>query len=154
MWVSKPFINLVNAYSYETKIFYLHWIDTSVYFILFWRSNPARTHTHTHTHTRSHTHTLTHHTHTHSHTLTHTLTRSHTHTHTHSYTHTITLTHTHARAHVPDRTPLNEWSARRRSCYLNNKHTRRTSMPSVGFELAIPVIKRHQICALDRRAVG
>jgi hypothetical protein len=35
-----------------------------------------------------------------------------------------------------------------------NKHKRRTSMPSVGFELAITTIKRVQTHALDRTATG
>ena len=63
------------------------------------------------------------------------------------------LDHTQRRTTV-GRTPLNERSARRRSCYINNKQKIRTSMPSVGLEPAIPVIKRHQIFALDRRAGG
>jgi len=31
-----------------------------------------------------------------------------------------TIRHTHARTHAPGGTPLNEWSARRRSLYLHN----------------------------------
>jgi len=49
-----------------------------------------------------------------------------------SHTHTYTHTHTHSR------TPLDEWSARRRGHYLHNKEKRRTSMSSAGFEPAIP----------------
>jgi hypothetical protein len=54
-----------------------------------------------------------------------------------SYSHTI-KTH--------GRTPLDEWSARRRGLYLHRttlyKHKRQTSMPSAGFEPAIPATKR------------
>jgi len=46
--------------------------------------------------------------------------------------------------HRHNRTPLNEWSARRRGRYLpNTQQTQETkSMPSAGFESAMPVIKR------------
>jgi hypothetical protein len=33
-----------------------------------------------------------------------------------------TIRHTHARMHAHSKTPRNEWSARRRSSYLHNKH--------------------------------
>jgi hypothetical protein len=56
--------------------------------------------------------------------------------------------------HIPGRTPLNEWSARRRGRYLHNKHNRRTSMPLAGFEPAIPAIKWLQTYALDRTVTG
>ena len=36
----------------------------------------------------------------------------------------------------------------------HNKHKRRTSMPSVGFEPAILAIQRPQTYALDRPAIG
>ena len=36
----------------------------------------------------------------------------------------------------------------------HSKHKRRTSMPSVGFEPAIPAIKRLQTYALERTATG
>jgi hypothetical protein len=36
----------------------------------------------------------------------------------------------------------------------HNKHTRRTSIPSAGFEPAIPLIKRLQTYALDVKATG
>jgi hypothetical protein len=51
----------------------------------------------------------------------------------------ITLRHT-----TLGRTPLDEWSARRRNLYLttHNAHKRRKCMPSVGFEPAIPVIEQ------------
>ena len=62
--------------------------------------------------------------------------------------------HTHIRA--SNRTPLNEWSANRRgrTYTTHNKHKRRTTMLSAGFEAAIPAIKRIQICALDRTVTG
>jgi len=42
-------------------------------------------------------------------------------------------------SHTSSRTPLNEWSARRRSRYLYNthEHRTRTSMPSAGLELTV-----------------
>jgi hypothetical protein len=42
------------------------------------------------------------------------------------------------------RTPLNEWSARRRDLYLktHNTHNRQTSMPPAGFEPTIPASER------------
>ena len=52
------------------------------------------------------------------------------------------------------RTPLDEWSARRRDLYLttHNTHNRQTSMPPVGFEPTISVGERPQTYALDRAA--
>ena len=38
----------------------------------------------------------------------------------------------HKHTHIFGRTPLYEWSARRRGRYLHNKQKRRTSMPSAG----------------------
>jgi hypothetical protein len=54
------------------------------------------------------------------------------------------------------RTPLDEWSARRRDLYLTtHKHcTRQTSMPPAGFEHTIPVSARPQTYAVDRVATG
>jgi hypothetical protein len=51
---------------------------------------------------------------------------------------TITLRHT-----TLDRTPLDEWSARRRDLYLtkHNIHKRQTSMPPAGFEPADPRLR-------------
>ena len=65
------------------------------------------------------------------------------------------LDHTHRRTTV-GRTPLDEWSARRRDLYLtkHNTHNRQISMPPVGFEPAIPTIERPQTHALDRAATG
>jgi hypothetical protein len=80
----------------------------------------------------------THHTHT-THTHTHTLTLTHTHSHTLTLTHTHTHTHTHSpHTHTHSRSPLNERLARHRDCYLYNKHKIRTSVPSAGFEPAVP----------------
>ena len=44
--------------------------------------------------------------------------------------------------------------ARRRGRYLHNKHNRRTSMTSAGFEPAILAGKRRQAYALNRTATG
>jgi hypothetical protein len=65
------------------------------------------------------------------------------------------LDHTQRRTTVV-MTPLDEWSAPRRDLYLktHNTHNRRTSMPSVGFEPAIPANERPQIHAIDRAATG
>jgi hypothetical protein len=54
------------------------------------------------------------------------------------------------------RTPLNEWSARRRDLYLktHNAHNRQTSKPAVGFEPTISPDERQQIYALGRAATG
>jgi len=54
------------------------------------------------------------------------------------------------------RTPLDEWSARRRYLYLTtqNTHNRQTSMPPVGFEPTISAGERPQTYALDRAATG
>jgi hypothetical protein len=65
------------------------------------------------------------------------------------------LDHTERRTTV-GRTPLDEWSARRKNLYLktHKTHKRKTSMPSVGFEPAIPATERPQTHALDRAATG
>jgi len=64
---------------------------------------------------------------------------------------TITLRHT-----TLGRTPLDEWSARRRDLYLTtpSTHNRQTSMPYVGFEPAIPASVRTQTHAWDCAANG
>ena len=61
------------------------------------------------------------------------------------------LDHTQRRTTI-GRTPLDEWSARRRDLYLttHNCHNRQTSMPTVGFEPAISAGERPQTYALDR----
>jgi len=65
------------------------------------------------------------------------------------------LDHTQRRTTV-GRTPLDEWSARRRNLYLttHNTHNRQTSMPPAGFELTISAGKRRQTYVLDRAATG
>jgi hypothetical protein len=54
------------------------------------------------------------------------------------------------------RASLDEWSARGRDLYLttHNIHKRHTSMPSAGFEPAIPGSQRPQTHALGRTATG
>ena len=54
------------------------------------------------------------------------------------------------------RTPLDEWSARRRDLYLTtlNSHNRQTFMPPVGFEPTISAGERPQTYSLDRAATG
>jgi hypothetical protein len=54
------------------------------------------------------------------------------------------------------RTPLDEWSARRRNLYLitHNSHKRQTSMVPVGFQPTISAGKRPHTYALDRAATG
>jgi len=65
------------------------------------------------------------------------------------------LDHTQRRTTV-GRTPLDEWSARRRDLYLtaHNTHNRRKSMPPVGFESTISASEGPQTYALDRAATG
>ena len=65
------------------------------------------------------------------------------------------LEHTQRRTTV-GRTPLDEWSARRKDLYLaaHNTYNRLTSMPPVGFELTITAGERPQTYALDRAATG
>ena len=54
------------------------------------------------------------------------------------------------------RTPLDEWSARRRDLYLTTRdtHNRQTFMLVVGFEPTISAGERPQAYALDRAATG
>jgi len=65
------------------------------------------------------------------------------------------LDHTQRRNTV-GRTPLDEWSARRKDLYLttHNTHNRQTSMPWVGFEPTISAGERPQTYVLDRTATG
>ena len=65
------------------------------------------------------------------------------------------LDHTKRRITV-GRTPLNEWSARRRDLYLttHNSHTRQPFKLPAGFEPTIPASKRPQTYALDRAVTG
>jgi hypothetical protein len=68
-----------------------------------------------------------------------------------SKSHTDTHTHTHPVGvlWISDRLV-----AETTTYATHNKHKRRTPMPSVGFEPAIPAIKRPQNYALDRTATG
>jgi len=51
---------------------------------------------------------------------------------------------------TPGRSPLNEWSAHHRGCYLcNRQHTRWTSMSSAGFKPMIPAIEWPHANALE-----
>ena len=65
------------------------------------------------------------------------------------------LDHTQRRTTV-GRTPLNEWSARRRDLYLitQNIHNRQTSMLPLGFEPTISAGERPQTYSLDCAATG
>ena len=65
------------------------------------------------------------------------------------------LDHTQRRNTV-GRTPLDEWSARRRDLYLttHNSHNRQIFMLPVGFEPTISAGERPQTYALDRAATG
>jgi hypothetical protein len=65
------------------------------------------------------------------------------------------LDHTQRRITV-GRTPLYEWSARRRDLYLTTHNTpnRQTSMPPVRFEPTISAGERPKTYALDRAATG
>ena len=65
------------------------------------------------------------------------------------------LDHTQRRTTV-GRTPLDEWSARRRDLYLttHNTHNRQTFMPPVRFEPTISAGQRPQTCALDPAATA
>jgi hypothetical protein len=64
---------------------------------------------------------------------------------------TITLRHT-----ALERNPLDESSVRRTDLYLTtyNTHRRQASMPSAGFEPAIPAIELPQTHALDSAGTG
>jgi hypothetical protein len=64
------------------------------------------------------------------------------------------LDHTQRRTTV-GRTPLDEWSIRRKDLYLTTHNTNRlTSMPPVGFELTMSAGERPKTYALDRAATG
>jgi len=65
------------------------------------------------------------------------------------------LDHTQRRNTV-GRTPMDEWSARRRDLYLttHETHDRQTSMPPVGFEPTISTGERPQAYDLDSAATG
>ena len=62
----------------------------------------------------------------------------------------LTLTHT-----TLGKTPLDEWSARRRDLYLTPQNThKRYPCPPAGFEPALPACNRPQTHAMDRAATG
>jgi hypothetical protein len=69
----------------------------------------------------------------------------------HYWAFTITFRH-----NTLGRTPLYEWSARRRDLYVttHNTHKRQTSMPPMGFEPTIPARERPQTNALHCAATG
>ena len=56
----------------------------------------------------------------------------------------------HTQTQTPGRTPLSEWSARRRGRYPRNNPKRRTSIVFKGFKPAIPTSERPQTYALER----
>ena len=62
----------------------------------------------------------------------------------------------HTQTRASNRTLSNEWSAHRRgrTYTKHNKHEKRTTMPSAGFEAAIPAMKRIRNYALDRTVTG
>jgi hypothetical protein len=62
----------------------------------------------------------------------------------------------HTRRYTFGRTPLDEWSARRRNLYptTHKTHNRQTSMPSAGIETTISAGERPQTHALDRASPG
>jgi len=68
---------------------------------------------------------------------------------------TMFLDHTQRRTTV-GRTPLDEWSARRRDLYVTtqNTHNRQISMPRWDFEPTVSAGERPQTYALDRAATG
>jgi len=60
----------------------------------------------------------------------------------------------HLHTQTRGRNPLDELPARPWFRHSHNKHNWRTAMPSVGFEPAIPAIKRAQSYTLDRAATA
>jgi hypothetical protein len=79
--------------------------------------------------------------------LDHTQLDTHTNTHTH--------THTHTHTYKSGRTPLKEWSFRRRASYLHDTQTQGANIHSpAGFEPAMSGISWPQTCALDHTAFG
>jgi hypothetical protein len=69
----------------------------------------------------------------------------------------VEASHDHTQTHTTlGRTPLDEWSARRRDLYLttHDTHNRQTSMLSAGFEPAITASERPKTHALDARPLG
>ena len=102
----------------------------------------AHTHARTHTHTYARTHA---HTHTHIHT-------PHTYIHTHTHTHTTHI-HTHTHTHLAGLLWTNDQLVAEVATYTtHNKHKRRISMASAGFEPAVREIERPETYALKRMA--
>jgi hypothetical protein len=67
------------------------------------------------------------------------------------------LDHTQLETLTHGRIPLHEWSARHTEAATyttQNKHRRRKTLPSAGFEPAIPEIERSHTYSLDRTATG
>jgi hypothetical protein len=64
------------------------------------------------------------------------------------------LDHTQRRTTV-GRSPLDEWSARRRDLYLTTKtHNRQTFMSPVGLKPTVSAVERPQTYAINREATG
>jgi hypothetical protein len=61
---------------------------------------------------------------------------------------------THTHSHTLGRTLLDVGSTRRRDLYLTAHNSQQTSLPSAGFEPAIPASERRQIDALDGATIG
>jgi len=64
----------------------------------------------------------------------------------------IQVSWSHSRHTTFGRTPLDEWSARRRDLYLTTE--KQKSMFPMGFETAVPANEGSQIHALHRAASG
>jgi len=65
----------------------------------------------------------------------------------------VETSRTHSRHSTIGRTPLDEWSARRRDLYLTTLNTQKgqKSIPPMGFKPAIPASERLQTHALGPR---
>ena len=69
-----------------------------------------------------------------------------------SISHTIRCTRQQAYIHKHGKTPLNEWSARRRNRYLQNtQQTLETNMHSLEFETPFSEVGRPHNYALERK---
>jgi len=68
----------------------------------------------------------------------------------------IEAARSHSDTHTLGTTPLDEWSVHRRDLNLttHNIHNRKTSIPTAGFEPAIPAGKRPLTHALHRASTG
>ena len=67
----------------------------------------------------------------------------------------LSLSHTHTRTHpVGPLCTSNQLFTEAYTYTTQNKHKKRPTMPSAGFESMIPVIERQQTNALDRTATG